>query len=146
MAGEGAPVVVTDAQASWAAARTWSFEHLARTYGGDPLIASDKAPLRLEDSPRAVALRTTMAECVRYVLRPEGTALAARELVLEALSQLEAERKYGRASPTAMERHESYLEDTLTCGFSSQRKTSMGAFESRSAASLQFRDGDKPRR
>ena len=33
MAGEGAPVVVTDAQASWAAARTWSFEHLARTYG-----------------------------------------------------------------------------------------------------------------
>ena len=79
MAGEGAPVVVTDAQAGWAAARTWSFEHLARTYGGDQLIASDKAPLRLEDSPRAVALRTTMAEFVRYVLRPEGTALAARE-------------------------------------------------------------------
>ena len=37
-----------------------------------------------------------------------------RLLVLEALSQTEAERKYGRAPPTAMERElQKFLEDLL---------------------------------
>ena len=60
-------------------------EHLARTYGGDQLIASDKAPLRVE-APRAV--RTTwpsLCTCCGRGHRARGARARERRALLRQL-------------------------------------------------------------
>jgi hypothetical protein len=39
LAGEGVPVIVTDAVAQWPAARKWTFDHFRATYGSDIAVA-----------------------------------------------------------------------------------------------------------
>lgn len=39
LAGEGVPVIVTDAVTRWPAAQRWTFEHLRATYGSDIAVA-----------------------------------------------------------------------------------------------------------
>ena len=70
LAGEGQPVVVTDAQASWRAAKMWSLEYFKKHYASDSLIASDRAPLRAEDNPRMHTLRTTLGDFIDYMQQP----------------------------------------------------------------------------
>ena len=62
LAGEGRPVVVTDAQKDWKAAKLWSLDYFKKHYADEQLIASDRAPLRHEDNPRMQTLRTTLGE------------------------------------------------------------------------------------
>ena len=70
LAGEGQPVVVTDAQASWRAAKLWSLEYFKEHFASDSLIASDRAPLRAEDNPRMHTLRTTLGDFIDYMQQP----------------------------------------------------------------------------
>ena len=60
--GEGVPVVVTDAQRDWKAKKLWTLDYFKKHYPDDEIIASDRAPLRLEDNPPMKTLRTTLAE------------------------------------------------------------------------------------
>ena len=59
LAGEGTPVVVTDAQAQWPAAKLWSLDYFKEHYAGDTIMASDRAPLRYEDNPKMQTLKVT---------------------------------------------------------------------------------------
>ena len=65
--GEGCPVVVTDAQRDWKATQIWSLDYFKKRYPDDEIIASDRAPLRMEDNPPMKTLRTTLAEYVDYM-------------------------------------------------------------------------------
>lgn len=60
--GEGCPVVVTDAQRGWEGARLWSLDYFKEKYPDDEIIASDRAPLRLEDNPPMKTVRVKMRE------------------------------------------------------------------------------------
>lgn len=79
LVGEGRPVVVTDAQANWKAAKLWSLEYFKKHYGNEQLIASDRAPLRAEDNPPMQTLRTTLGEYIDYMQQPHHY-MAAREV------------------------------------------------------------------
>jgi hypothetical protein len=68
---EGTPVVVTDAQAGWAAREQWDLAFFKKHYADEALIASDRAPLRHEDNPRMTTLRTTLGDFIEYM---EGTS------------------------------------------------------------------------
>ena len=78
LAGEGRPVVVTDAQAPWKAPRLWSLDYFKKHYASEPLIASDRAPLRSEDNPRMQTLRTTLGDFIDYMQQPHHF-MAAQE-------------------------------------------------------------------
>ena len=69
-AGEGRPIVLTDAQRGWRARELWTPEYFAARYPEERLIASDLAPLRLEDNPPQTSLRCTMAEYAAYLDEP----------------------------------------------------------------------------
>lgn len=78
LAGEGRPVVVTDAQDSWKAKKLWSLDYFKKHYANESLIASDRAPLRSEDNPKMTTLRTTLGEFIDYMQQPNH-AIAAQE-------------------------------------------------------------------
>ena len=78
LAGEGRPVVITDAQESWKARKLWSLEYFKKHYASEQLIASDRAPLRSEDNPRMNTLRTTLGEFIDYMQQPNHF-IAAQE-------------------------------------------------------------------
>ena len=60
--GEGCPVVVMDAQRDWKAPKLWSLDYFKRHWPDDEIIASDRAPLRMEDNPPMKTVRVTLAE------------------------------------------------------------------------------------
>ena len=68
--GEGTPVVVTDAQESWRARKLWTLDYFKKHYSNEELIASDRAPLRLEDNPKMQTLRTTLGDYIDYMQQP----------------------------------------------------------------------------
>ncbi|KAL1499976.1 hypothetical protein AB1Y20_012655 [Prymnesium parvum] len=68
--GEGCPVVVTDAQQGWKARKLWSLDYFKKHFPDEEVIASDRAPLRLEDNPPMKTLRVRMAEYVDYMQQP----------------------------------------------------------------------------
>jgi hypothetical protein len=78
MAGEGRPVIVTDAQSTWRAKELWSLEYFRTHYASEALIASDRAPLRREDNPPMTTLKTTLGEYIDYMTTPHH-ALASHE-------------------------------------------------------------------
>ena len=77
--GEGLPVVVTDAQDDWAAAKLWSVDYFRKRYGDEELIASDRAPLRFEDNPPMRTLRVTIGEFCDYMTSPHHGSIASAE-------------------------------------------------------------------
>ena len=79
-AGEGTPVVVTDAQEGWEARRLWTLKYLQNNFGSDALIANDRAPLRREDNPAMKTIRTTLGEFIDYMTTAgASSAIAAQE-------------------------------------------------------------------
>ena len=79
LVGEGTPVVVTDAQENWRARKLWSLDYFKKHYADEPLIASDRAPLRHEDNPKMQTLRTTLGEYIDYMQKPNHGPIAQRE-------------------------------------------------------------------
>lgn len=65
--GEGRPVVVTDGQRDWKAPKIWSLDYFKKHYPDDEIIASDRAPLRMEDNPPMKTLRVRLADYVDYM-------------------------------------------------------------------------------
>lgn len=71
MAGEGMPVVVTDAQKTWKCAneRKWTLDALAARYGAEETAINDRAPLQEWDDP---PMRTRFASLAEYAAYARG--------------------------------------------------------------------------
>lgn len=69
LAGDGTPVVVTDAVEQWPA-RAWSFDFFRQRYGDDVVIVADTL-----GRPNA-ARKATIRDFLNYVEYPDGSALS----------------------------------------------------------------------
>lgn len=80
LAGEGLPLVVTDAQKTWAAAgaggaQRWTLDNLAERYGAEELAINDRAPLQEWDDPPMRTRFVSIAEYAAYA-RGEETSFS----------------------------------------------------------------------